>query len=119
MSTSPIPNPNELRPAMILGGALAPGQALSNGVPVSVQVPIGGARLVTIRALLTCSGSLQPSFTHPGQSTLYTQGNPTAIAVVGNTEVYEQITANGEAAVDLTFTPSGNGVVSFFHVLQL
>lgn len=113
------PDPNQLRAAQSLLSPLGPGSAVSTGVPVSAKVPIAGARLVTIRALVSCAGTLTPTFAHPDGDTLYTVSNPTAIAVSDNTEIAETITCSGEAVLDLTFTPSGNGVVSFVHILQL
>lgn len=114
-----IPNPNELRPAQVLSARLAPGATLVNGVESAVAIATAGARLVTVRAEFLADGTLSFRFLHPNGVTAYTASNPADVPVTSGTELATTVTCNGEATLEIVFTPSEDGVVSYVHVYQL
>lgn len=113
-----IPSP-EPRPFQVLPAPLAPATTILSGAETKVRVPIAGSRLVTIRGLASIGGSLDLYFVHPTDNTRYTVNNPTAVTVVDATEFATTITCNGEAVLEIAFTPSADSTVGFFHVYQL
>lgn len=114
-----IPDPNVLRPAQVLGGRLAPGAVLVDGVESKVTIATAGARLVTVRAEFLADGTLSFRFLHPDGVTAYTVSNPADVPVGSGSEVATTVTCNGEANLEIVFTPSEDGVVSYVHVYQL
>lgn len=114
-----IPSPNELRPAQVLSGPFAATAALVNGIEYKVAVAVAGARIVTVRAEFLAAGTLSFKFLHPDGVTAYTAANPADVAVANGDEVATTVTCNGEAILQIVFTPSEDGVVSFVHVYQL
>lgn len=113
-----VPSP-ELRPALILPAPLAPGTTILSGAETKFRVAIAGSRLVTVRGLASVGGSLDFYFVHPNDNTRYTVSNPTPVTMVDATEFSTTITCNGEAVLEIAFTPSGDSTVGFFHVYQL
>ena len=114
-----IPNPNELRPAQVLQGRLAEGAVLIDGVESRVTIPTAGARLVTVRAEFLAAGTLSFRFLHPDGVTAYTASNPADVPVGNASEVATTVTCNGEAMLEIVFTPTEDGVVNYVHVYQL
>lgn len=113
-----VPAP-EARPAQVLPAPLAPSTAILSGAETRVRIAIAGSRLVTVRGLASVGGSLDFYFVHPDGTTRYTASNPTSVTVVDATEFATTITCNGEAILEIAFTPSGDTTLSFLHVYQL
>lgn len=108
-----------------VGGTLADGVALATGVAVSALIPLAGSSRFRIRIKASAAGTLSSAFVRPGTTgfdaaSLYTTGNPTDVAVVANTETKLEISEHyGEALLLLTYTPSGNGTLTFCDVCEL
>lgn len=113
-----VPSP-ELRPAQILPAPLAPGTAILSGAETVFRVPIAGSRLVTVRGLASIGGALDFYFVRPNGVTRYTVSNPTAVVVADATEFATTITCNGEATLEIAFTPTADSTISWFDVYQL
>lgn len=113
-----VPSP-EPRPALVLPPPLGPGSTILSGAEAKVRVPIAGSRLVTVRCLATVGGSLDFYFVRPDGVTRYAVSNPTAGVVANNTQYAQTITCNGEATLEIAFTPTADTTVTFFDVYQL
>lgn len=103
-----------------VGGLLVDGAALTNATPVSVIVKLGnGVARWRLHFQATCAGSLTFRYVRPLKNqSLYTAGAPggapAAAAVVANVETIVTVQDHaGEQAVQVTFTPSANGAVTF------
>lgn len=110
------------QPPGVLGAACP----FVNGTPITKLIPVAGALSVTLRGLFaatggTGSGTLSFQFMRPApfSTTPYATNNPANVAVTGGTEFIVTINPNGEAWMLVTFTPSGNGVVTYFDQMQL
>jgi hypothetical protein len=99
-----------------IGGALADNAEVSNGVAAVVNVATGGAQKAYIRLKSSAAGDLDAALLRPDGQTAYTTGAPTTVPVLANTEVEMEVDVNGVGEIKVTFTPSGDGVVSYCDV---
>lgn len=116
----------------LYGGNLAtndPGTAFTNADAVTAEVAIAGAFLIRLRGLFTGGGTLNMKYLRPAScrapagSPGYTydeslEGPGTDVTVVANTEFVVDISPGGESDLLLTFTPTADGHVVFFDVMQ-
>lgn len=113
-------DPTMMRIARPIGGALAEGATLTNAVEVSEYVPVAGAARIRVHWKSTVAGSLAIHFCRPDRlpnPARYTAGNPTAVPIVANTEnVIDVATHFGEHMMEVAFTPSATGALTYADV---
>lgn len=98
-----------------LPGALKPGSTLATGVAAVCDIKIGGLERFRIYFKSTAAGTLSAQYqkANTEDTTLLTIGNPANVTIVANTENKMDVNPHfGERGLRVTFTPSGNGVVS-------
>lgn len=101
-----------------VGQGLAADAPLSTGVPVEAFIALAGAQRWRVRIRASAAGTLSAAYVRAGRRTdVYAANNPADVAVVANTETaMSEATHFGAAAVRLTFTPSGNGAVTYCDI---
>ena len=103
--------------------ALCTGAACTNGTPLSALVTIAGASRARCRIKTTCDGVLKFEFVRPLNGRLivtYAADNPATGNITANTE--DSLTTTdiaGESQMLITFTPSGDGAVTFVDFMAL
>lgn len=113
------------RPAIRLKDTLAVGAAFDNTDELREIVPVGGSARVRVRIKATNTGNLLVSPVGPdfqrGQSgyTVYTTGASASTAVAADTEVKVDVDLYGENYVEVLFTGTATGVITFLDVSQL
>lgn len=95
------------------------GSALTNAQPITVIIPIAGARVLRIRILSAAGGTLSHAFLRPDGVTPYPTNNPADVVVVGGTENKSDITCTGEGYLKLTFTPTATAALNYCDVMQV
>jgi hypothetical protein len=101
---------------------LKPATAIANAQTNKVLVPILGARVIRIRALVTgAAGTLKARYVRPtDHATEYTSGQPADVPLVAGTEVtMDIITCAGEHYLSVQILSAGALVVSYVDVAQL
>lgn len=114
------------RPVAPAGNALAQGGEFVNATPVSHVVAIAGALFVRFRGKFTGGGELTFQYLRPRSIRssdtdgydVTLNGPHSAVTVVLNTEFCIDIEPGGESDLLVVFTPSANGEVTFFDVMQ-
>ena len=107
-----------------VGGALADGAAVANGVESSEIINTSNCKSGRIRFQATAAGSLRlVPVRADAPNTEYTLEAASAaspVAVAANTEVFANLDQlNGEGLVKVGFTPSADGVVTFCDQMML
>lgn len=115
-----VPHPNRWGLHRSMGGpqdtgAFADGAAVANGVPISIIVTLAGCIAWRHRFKASVAGTLSYEYLRPDRAgTVYTANNPANVAVVANTETKQEVTQHlGESRVKITFTPGGNGTITY------
>lgn len=110
----------------VVGGALAPGAAYTNGSAVRAIVQLAGAARFRVRFKGSGAGSLALAFLRPGATltnpaTAETYNTaPSPVAVTANTEAVLEVAEHfGEHGAVLTFTPSADGTVTWCDIARL
>jgi len=102
-----------------MGGAFAPAATLTNGVAVSVLIPLAGASRWRLRFKSSAPGSLACAYVRP-DGTAYSSNNPSNVAVTADVETVMEVNEHfGEAQARLTFTPSGDGAMTYADLSQV
>jgi len=126
-----VPNPahpsSGARRHRRVGGALAPAAAFLNTVAISALLALAGSARLRIRIkTATNGGELKLEFVRPGsagdfvEADLYTANNPAPVAVVAGTETMLEVADHfGEAMALLTFTPTGNGTITYCDISEV
>lgn len=112
------------RPAVRLKAALAVAAAFANTEVLKEYVPTAGSARIRVRFKATNTGTLlvSPAWgngANPPAYTVYTTGASAATAVAANTEVNVDLDLYGENFVEVKFTGSATGVITFADVSQL
>jgi hypothetical protein len=118
-----IPNPLDFRVPRSVGGLFADGAVLLAANTYTQILPIAGCLQVRLRGKFTCAGTLSFAYRRPAPNfaTAYSTAlTPPSVnvVVVANTELQVDIQPVGEAYLEVTLAPSGNGAVTFLDVLQ-
>jgi hypothetical protein len=104
-----------------LGGDFTAGSPFLTAVPIGVTLPMAGAERMRVRFRTSgAGGTLAARFVRPdGPDTPYTQMQPVDVTVTANVEAVLDIEPHfGEGLIRLTFTPSGNGNITFCDASQ-
>jgi hypothetical protein len=112
---------SERRGHWAVGGDFVAGSPFLNAVPISTTIPIAGAERMRVRFKTSgAGGTLAARFVRPdGVDTLYTQMQPVDVAITVNVEAVLDIDPHyGEGLVKITFTPTGNGNITFCDASQ-
>ncbi len=99
-----------------VGGGLASGAEYENGVPVVVDVAVYGAGGVRFYGKFTAAGSLAIETLRWDGVGVYDTNPVSNVAVSANTEFIQDVYLLGERGFRLTFTPSGDGAVTYLDV---
>ncbi len=111
-----------------VGGALAAGAAVVNGVAVRGWVAMAGAARFRIRIKTSGNGTLAFLFSKPGQPSqrgVYAAGevyglNPATVAITGGTEGVLDVAEHfGEHGGFVQFTPSADGTITHCDVMRV
>jgi hypothetical protein len=99
---------------------LAADAVLSTGVGAASYVSIPDAGAWRFRGLFTVGGTLSFAYHRPPPTaeTAYTDATPDDVAVTANTPFTTTIFPQGECFVVVTYTPSGNGTVTYLDVMH-
>jgi hypothetical protein len=110
------------RPHFRLGGDLAAGTIIGNGITNKVLIPIHGARVVRLRALVTvAAATLKARYVMPTDfATEYAANQPADVALIAGTEnILDITTVAGEAYLSVQVTSGGAGMsVSYVDACQ-
>lgn len=117
------PDPLNFRRARSLADPFDDGHVFTQAAGAfAITIAIAGALVVRQRFLYTAAGTLSFAYLRPPpkNGTAYSSSvvPPVAnVAVVANTEGSVDILPAGESLLLITFTPSGNGAVTFHDVM--
>jgi hypothetical protein len=104
-----------------LGGDFTAGAPFLNAVPIDEILPMTGAGRMRVRFKTSGGGgTLAARFLRPdGSDALYSQSQPVDLSVTAGVEAVLEIDPHyGEGLLKLTFTPSGNGSVTYCDASQ-
>jgi hypothetical protein len=101
------------------GHALGVAAALTAAVAVTATVPVLGCSRGRVHLKSTAAGTLQLQMADPTGTDAYGDPAAVSVAVVANTDVSLDFDPRGEAYLKITFTPSGNGEITFCDVSGL
>ncbi len=115
----PSPRTTYLSPLRLVG-ALAAGAAVSSGNAVNELRACAGVARGRVRLKASVAGTLEVRFAGPDEgATVYTTPAAVSAAVVANTEQMIEFAPFGEAFLQIRFTPSANGTITYCDICGL
>ena len=113
-------DPRELRGHYPLSGDFRPGSVVLNAVPVTVLIPVPSVARFRVRFLSTVNGTLAGRFVRPDDDVEYQANQPADVTITGGVETKLDVELHfGEGYLKLTFTPSGNGNITYADCSQV
>lgn len=121
---SPLPqiDPTLLKTTGGIGGALTEGSVCANGVAMVAVVNTAGLQRGRLRFKATAAGTVSFRWLRTDGATPYTHAGskPADLTIVASTEnVFDLTTHYGEPFLEVTFTPSGAGVITWADICRV